>query len=904
VEGDSGIGKSALVEHSLELLQQSVPPPLMLRSRCYENELVAYKAFDGAIDELARVLAAMPPAECEALLPPQAALACRLFPALAAVERLAKMPLRPIAADPAAQRLDAFSAVKRLFAKLGESRLLVLAIDDLQWADGESFRLLRSLFEGDDPVRCLVLATVRPPNELDADAAEGIQALRTLGSVVDVRLRGLPADKARALARELMGARIPESWIEIVVRESAGHPLFLTVLARFAESHDPQTAAELTLDAAIAAHIGGLSRSSRRLLETVAVVGSPLSAALCGHAAGLNPNELRQLTVDLCNQRLLRRRRADEIGCFHDRIRRVAVESLPRAQARSIHAAIAEALATHGNADPSELARHYEAAGDATRAFDAYRRSADKANTTLAFARAATLYGRALDIARELALAPELLVTLRTERGHAFARSGQSARAAREYLEAAEAARGAEQTHLRIWAAQHLLQSAHVDEGMRAARALLVELGVPLPQNSSLMIARLLWDRMNLRASGLNITAAPSGGGSTHARMQLDALWGLSMPVAWIDPLASALLSTRHLRIARSLGEPTHMARALAEEAFARTLESEDGVEANRLLARARTLCEANYDPALDMVLSFREATVATFRWDLHRARERLEHAQEIGTASCADQPWLLTNVRTNLGSVWMNMGEYTILNNVSGAWLAEAQGRNDAFALTMIEGLGFGSFRHLMNDRPDRVIERMRELLARWPREPFSFAHFGEMLSTMYAELYRGGDGALRWIEGEMPRLKRALLVRTSLGQVTHHMMHAAALIAARSEASASRVADYDRQLQAIARQLAKKSQYILGRINSAVLDAQLLALSGDVERAFARALEGQQLAERQGSHFTGQSLLNLAGFLEGGDAGQAKQRAARRFFSEHGWKNPESALAIMSPVLRTLIK
>ncbi|HEX4352265.1 MAG TPA: serine/threonine-protein kinase, partial [Polyangiales bacterium] len=104
VEGDSGIGKSALVEHSLELLQQSVPPPLLLRSRCYENELVAYKAFDGAIDELARALAAMTPTECEALLPPQAALACRLFPALAAVERLAKMPLRPIAADPAAQR--------------------------------------------------------------------------------------------------------------------------------------------------------------------------------------------------------------------------------------------------------------------------------------------------------------------------------------------------------------------------------------------------------------------------------------------------------------------------------------------------------------------------------------------------------------------------------------------------------------------------------------------------------------------------------------------------------------------------------------------------------------------------------------------------------------------------------
>jgi hypothetical protein len=49
---------------------------------------------------------------------------------------------------------------------------------------------------------------------------------------------------------------------------------------------------------------------------------------------------------------------------------------------------------------------------------------------------------------------------------------------------------------------------------------------------------------------------------------------------------------------------------------------------------------------------------------------------------------------------------------------------------------------------------------------------------------------------------------------------------------------------------------------------------------------------------------LLNLAGHLEGGDAGQAKQRTAQRFFSEQGWKNPESALAIISPVLRSLVK
>ena len=46
-----------------------LPAVLLLTSRCYENEQVSYKAFDGCIDELSRVLSRLPKAECAALLP-------------------------------------------------------------------------------------------------------------------------------------------------------------------------------------------------------------------------------------------------------------------------------------------------------------------------------------------------------------------------------------------------------------------------------------------------------------------------------------------------------------------------------------------------------------------------------------------------------------------------------------------------------------------------------------------------------------------------------------------------------------------------------------------------------------------------------------------------------------------
>jgi eukaryotic-like serine/threonine-protein kinase len=140
VEGESGIGKSALVEHFIAARSGC----LTLRSRCYENELLAYKAFGGAIETIASSLARLPPAQCEALLPPRAAVLCRLFPEFGAVGVLAGAGLVGVTGDPSAQRLEAFSVLTRLLAALCERAPIVFAIDDLQWADSESFHLLQA----------------------------------------------------------------------------------------------------------------------------------------------------------------------------------------------------------------------------------------------------------------------------------------------------------------------------------------------------------------------------------------------------------------------------------------------------------------------------------------------------------------------------------------------------------------------------------------------------------------------------------------------------------------------------------------------------------------------------------------------------------------------------------------
>ncbi|HEX6246176.1 MAG TPA: serine/threonine-protein kinase, partial [Polyangiales bacterium] len=85
VEGESGVGKSELVAEFLRGLRLRHASLVTLQGRCYENEQLPYKAFDGCVDELAKLLRKLSEDECRALMPPRAALLGQLFPVLSHV---------------------------------------------------------------------------------------------------------------------------------------------------------------------------------------------------------------------------------------------------------------------------------------------------------------------------------------------------------------------------------------------------------------------------------------------------------------------------------------------------------------------------------------------------------------------------------------------------------------------------------------------------------------------------------------------------------------------------------------------------------------------------------------------------------------------------------------------------
>jgi eukaryotic-like serine/threonine-protein kinase len=923
IEGESGIGKSALIARFLRAHSEDVADGggYVLRSRCYENEMLACKAFDGAVEGIGRILSGLDEPACRQLLPPRAALLCRLFPALAALPQLSAQPVQGLAADPTVQRLQAFSVFRRLLGRLGENGLLVISIEDLQWADAESFSLLRALIDSPEPVRCLILATVRPQNELEGVAAEALPALRALPGVSTLPLQGLAISDAWRLVRELVPPAVPEPWLETIVRESAGHPLFMSVLARFAARNPDGAALNLTLDAAIAGELDLLSAQARSLVDATAAAGGPIAPPLCGRVAGLDESQLGPLLADLYNAKVLRRRSRGDVACFHDRIRTVAHASLSKERARSLHAQLAFVLGEQPGTDPAVLARHHEAAGQHALAYEHFERAAEQASAALTFARAAVLYARALEVAAQLQLPQERTVALRSARGAALARSGRSTDAAHEYLQAAQHASGEARMRLRVLATQHLLQSAQVKEGFASARVVLEELDLPLAANGASALTRVAWDRTVMRVSSALtslrprssaegpaarrsfIAVEPQAPANTNAlaRMRLDALHGLAMPVQWVDPFVGYAMAVRYLRLARTQGEPLELACALAEHGFGRAFEGGDHEEAQALLAQARELAGPNPPPEIDVELAFREGSVATTQWDLKLARERLEHAQRVGTERCPDQPWLLTHVRTGLGSVLANLGEHAVLADLTTAWLAEARDRNDDFSRATLEGFGYGFYRHLMLDKPDRASQRIEEALTPWPAEPFSFAHFGRLIAHTLIEHYRGGDHALRWLEAERERLSRALLLRGGVALSTLRMLEASALLAAHEVASDARKDEIRKQVHKLVRQV-RSAGSPFHDIVRLTIELQLAVVERDAPRAHDRIAKLRLLPGSVDNPLQSWGLELAEGVLAGGEHRERAQRAVYDKLAEQGWQKPAKAVTMLWPGLAQL--
>ncbi len=279
------------------------------------------------------------------------------------------------------------AALVALLAALGSpQKPLAILIDDCQWLDELSLKLLmewqRAHALSSGPRGVLVVAAYR-----GEEVASESPLRRLVPAPTRLELGPLTAEETRTMAESMAGP-LPAEAMPLLERLSGGNPfLAAAVLEGMVEGG---ALVATSRGWRLEFHAMAQAQSSRRaggILANRLDTLSPEVLQLLSAGAVLGKSFDLQLAADLCRQpaaqamagtTVARRKHilwADASGSrftfVHDRVREAVLERFPAPARRHLHRLAAEALARLGPSDVNrefDLAYHFDAAGDPARA--------------------------------------------------------------------------------------------------------------------------------------------------------------------------------------------------------------------------------------------------------------------------------------------------------------------------------------------------------------------------------------------------------------------------------------------------------------------------------------------------------------------------------------------------------
>jgi eukaryotic-like serine/threonine-protein kinase len=770
VDGSSGMGKTALVRQFV-LGIAAREDAVVLAGRCYERESVPYKAFDSLVDSLSRYLVNLPPAEANSLVPRDVGPLCRVFPVLERVSSIAQAPRRIAEIpDPQQLRIRAFGALRELLARLADRRPLVLFVDDFQWGDADSVALMADLTRPPDAPDLLAIVCYRSE---DAQTSGSLRALRDQFAPVGglmrsttITLGGLSHEESRTLARLLYDGHGPEvdRTVSAIAAEADGNPFLIYELARHAQYEMGRTgssyAGGVSLEEMVRWRHEQLPSSARRLLEVVTVAGRPISQQLACSAAGLVAEEHAPALAALRVARFVRTsgsETGDSVEPYHNRIRETVRSFLDADVLRERQRGLGFALESSGRADPETLAMLFYAADIPERAARYAQIAAGQAESALAFDNAAQLYQLTLDLTDD----PEDADRVRLKLADALVNAGRGAKAAAVFLDVAERRRGINAVDLRRRAAEQLLRSGHVDDGLAVMRAVLRKVGMRLPETPRRALASLLANRARLALSSNQVRETPVEEIVPALLSRIDICYAAALGLSTVDVVRAADFQTKHLLLALRAGEPMRMARALAMEASSRSTSGPRASSVGHYLEEAEALSHRLRSPHTSALVAIAKGIVAYQRGDWAESRALLDEADDGFRNRCIGAVWEAdTAQRFNLMCLFYQ-GEYGEIARRVPLLLREAQERGDLYAMTNLR-IGTNVVAWLVGGDSVGARRELDAAMRQWSRGGFHLQHYGELLGRTLVDLYEGeATEAWRRLHSSWPKLRRALLLR-----------------------------------------------------------------------------------------------------------------------------------------------
>ncbi len=916
VHGESGMGKSLLVRRWLDTLIER-DEAVVLSGRCYERESVPYKALDSIVDALSRHLRRLRKDEVAAVLPRQIHALTRLFPVLGRVEAVSAAPRRAHESpDPQELRRRAATALRELLERMAARKPLVLWIDDLQWGDVDSAPLIDELLRPPDPPALLLIASYRTEDA----SSPLVAALRSAHGgdpsgdrrsvdVQEIHVSALDAGDARELALRLLGREDAEAQAHasIIAAESRGNPLFVDELVRHVTAGEALKASAsgpvLRLDDVLFARVSALPEDARRLLEVITVAGAPIARQVAATAAELEGEQEVTALALLRTGRLVRSRRTHDqydIEAYHDRIRETVVARLDAGSRARIHLRIAHALIARGNADPEALVVHFREGADLRKAAELAATAAEKAVEALAFERAASLWRSALELP---SITPEAARLLSWKLGDALANAGRGSAAAEAYFAAAEGASAGDRLELRRRAAEQLLRSGRISEGMRAIDDVLATIGMKMPTTPWMILLSLLFHELVLRVRGLRFQTRDASEISASALTRIDIVWSVGSLLSTVHPMPAKVFQKKHLLLALRAGEPGRIVRGLAVETGSGSFPGVPAHARNEKRLRAtQELSRRLNDPYSTAWTLLAEGSASYFEG---RFRNAFEHCDRAGTGfrdRCNGALWEIATTSTIGSWALFQLGEMAELSRRVAALTQEARERGDLYLLTSSR-IGMANSIRLAADDPDGAERDLADAMAQWGSPDQQVQQYHELFARVQIELYRKrGREALALIDGRWRLLEQAHLLRI---QVVRMMLFhvraraAVAAVAAKEVEGAAAVALVESALRDV--RAIERDELRWATPLARLIEAAVQARKGDRPGAIALLTEATIDFDASDMSLWSAAAARRRGELLGGDAGRALIDGADAKMRAQGVKDPARYCGMLAPGFTT---
>ena len=316
---------------------------------------------------------------------------------------LVDIPLPPERASPLAPeelRRRQMAALLAWFMAGARTQPIVLAVEDLHWADPTTLDVLRGFAERGALAPLLVVATARP--EFRAPwGARSHHGTITLA----------PLDRAQV--RQMVGAlaerhALSSEVIEGVTERTGGVPLFIEEVTRLILERGGQGGAQAippTLTQSLAARLDRLG-PARDVAMIGAVLGRGFSYLLLRAVAGMDDAPLHAALEKLAEADILLVEGLPPGADYrfkHALIQDAAYENLLKSRRQALHRSVAETLRDQfpdrAAAEPEALAHHFTQASLDELAIDYWGKAGDQALRRSAFQEAISHLGKAIAMA-------------------------------------------------------------------------------------------------------------------------------------------------------------------------------------------------------------------------------------------------------------------------------------------------------------------------------------------------------------------------------------------------------------------------------------------------------------------------------------------------------------------------